>query len=83
MKNYKSESTVRPQEWDKTSSPDRVYHNENVVEVPATEETPVMYKYDVTEYTTQEYIEYLETVNKNSIADLEDAVLELGEIIGG
>lgn len=58
MKRYKSESTVLPQEWDKTSSEGTVYHNTDIVEVPATENRPRMYEYTVEEYTKMEYLEY-------------------------
>ena len=58
MKTYKSQSTVLPLEWDTTSSETTVYHNENVVVTEATETSPVMYNYDVTEYTKSEYQDY-------------------------
>lgn len=57
MKSYQSSSTVRPEEWDKTSSPGRVYHNYNVIEAPADGENPLMYHYDVDEYSRMEYLE--------------------------
>lgn len=57
MKHYKSASTERPPEWDTTSSPEVVYHNCNVTEVPATEENPLMYEYEVEQYTRMEYLE--------------------------
>lgn len=58
MKRYVSESTVKPLEWDKTSSDAVVYHNTDIVEVPASEDTPRMYSYIVEEYTRSEYLEY-------------------------
>jgi len=58
VKTYKSASTQRPPEWDTDSSPDSVYHNYNVVEVPATDESPLMYEYDVDKYTRVEYLEH-------------------------
>ena len=58
MKTYKSQSTEQPLEWDATSSETTVYHNENVIVVEATETNPVMYNYDVTEYTKSEYQDY-------------------------
>lgn len=58
MKRYVSESTVKPPEWDKTSSDAVVYHNTDIVEVPASEEKPRMYTYIVEEYTRSEYLEY-------------------------
>ena len=57
MKHYKSASTERPPEWDTTSSPETVYHNYNIVEVPATEDNPLMYEYEVEQYTRMEYLE--------------------------
>jgi hypothetical protein len=55
MKNYKSQSTEQPNEWDLTSSEMCVYKNTNIVESQATEDTPKMYNYDVEEYTRYEY----------------------------
>ena len=57
MKHYKSASTERPPEWDTTSSSEVVYHNYDVVEVPATEENQPMYEYEVDHYTRMEYLE--------------------------
>lgn len=79
MKIYKSESAERPQAWDKTSCPNCVYHNTNIVEVPATDETPKMYQYDVEEYTNKEYINLMDDI----VAENTDAIIELAEIIGG
>ena len=55
MRSYTSSSTEQPQEWDKTSSPEVVYHNKNIEVVPA-DDDPVMYRYDVDEYTKDEYM---------------------------
>lgn len=56
MKTYRSESNNKPSAWDKTSSEQVVYHNYNVEEIPATEEKPLHYEYDVDEYTNKEFI---------------------------
>lgn len=58
MKCYKSESTVMPSEWDKTSSENVVYHNTEITVVPATEDKPQMYAYTVEEFTRSEFLEY-------------------------
>ena len=58
MKRYKSESTVMPPEWDKTSSETVVYHNSEITVVPATEDKPQMYAYTVEEFTRSEFLEY-------------------------
>lgn len=58
MKQYKSESTVMPPEWDKTSSETVVYHNTEITVVPATEAKPQMYAYTVEEFTRSEFLEY-------------------------
>lgn len=58
MKRYKSESTVMPSEWDKTSSETVVYHNTEITVVPATEDKPQMYAYTVEEFTRSEFLEY-------------------------
>ena len=55
MREYRSSSTEQPPEWDATSSKDVAYHNTNVTSTPATDDTPIMYEYDVTEYTHEEY----------------------------
>lgn len=57
MKSYQSSSTVRPEEWDKTSSPSKVYHNYNVTETPESADNQRMYHYDVDEYGRIEYLE--------------------------
>lgn len=79
MKTYKSESNIRPAEWDKTSSEVSVYHNYNIEEVPATEEKELHYTYDVDEYTNKEFISLMDEI----ITENTDAILELAEIIGG
>ena len=58
MKRYKSERTVMPSEWDKTSSENVVYHNTEITVVPATEDKPQMYAYTVEEFTRSEFLEY-------------------------
>ena len=58
MKRYKSESTVMPSEWDKTSSENVVYHNTEITVVPATEDKPQMYAYTGEEFTRSEFLEY-------------------------
>lgn len=58
MKRYKSESTVMPPEWDKTSSENVVYHNTEITVIPATEDKPQMYAYTVEEFTRSEFLEY-------------------------
>jgi len=68
-----------PQEWDKTSSEQYVYHNHNVTEIEATEDTPKQYFYEVEQYTNKEYIALMD----NMVKDNTDAICELAEIIGG
>lgn len=91
VKSYKSSSTRRPAEWDKTSSPGLVFHNFNVVEVAATDENPLMYHYDVDEYELAEYVSYqdeklgqLEKTNA-ALAEqnnmLTDCLLEMSEVV--
>ena len=86
MKTYKSSSTERPVEWDKASSPHKIYHNYNVVQLPATEDSPPMYQYDVDEYEPLEYIK----VQDQEITDLRsqtdlltECVLEMSEAVYG
>ena len=55
MQIIKSESTDRPAAWDVTTSPSTVYHNFNVEEVPATDDTPARFVYDQEQYTRAEY----------------------------
>lgn len=68
MKTYKSESDVLPLEWDKTSSEVCVYHNTNIVEIPATDERPKHYEYDVEEYSNKEFISLLDD-NLNALVE--------------
>jgi len=58
MKTYKSMSATVPIGWDVDSSKTCIYHNYNVVSIPATEESPEMYEYMVDEYTKEEYYNY-------------------------
>ena len=76
MKHYKSASTERPPEWDTTSSPEVVYHNYNVVEVPATEENPLMYEYEVDHYTRMEYLEMRNAENTEALEMILSGVVE-------
>lgn len=56
MNIYKSQSTIIPKEWDIISSSTTVYHNTNVIELPPKNEgDPIMYEYDVEQYTKAEY----------------------------
>lgn len=86
MRTYKSSSTERPVEWDKVSSPHKIYHNYNVVQIPETEDSPPMYRYDVDEYEPLEYIK----VQDQEITDLRsqtdlltECVLEMSEAVYG
>ena len=84
MKRYNSSSTERPPEWDKTSSETKIYHHTNIKEVPATDDTPTMYTYEVEEYDTKEYID----MQDERIAELQmqsdmltECVLEMSEVV--
>lgn len=55
MREIRTQSTVEPSEWDLSSSPTEVYHNQNVVLTPAHDDIPAMYDYDQTIYTRAEY----------------------------
>ena len=83
MKNYKSASTERPPEWDTTSSPETVYHNYNVAEVPATEEKTHMFEYEVDQYTRMEYLEHEAAKQEKLRAKLEEAMASNTEDITG
>ena len=74
MKQYKSQSSIPPQERDTTSSETTVYLNTNIVEIPATKDSPLMYNYDVAEYTKGEYEKKLD---KDRIVELEGIVVGL------
>lgn len=71
MRSYRSQSAVIPVTWDTESSAVVVYHNHNVEKIPATQEDPVMYAYDVTEYTRAEYSDI---AAPKRIAELEAAL---------
>lgn len=81
MKTYKSKSTVRPDVWDKSTCPGKVFYHTNIVETSETEdeETVTMYEYDTTEYTNKEYIVLLDS----QLAEQADALIELADILGG
>jgi len=64
MRQYKSQSTIHPLQWD-TRSAYVVCHNYNVTE-SLVDET-VMYNYDVTEYTKEEYTEMQSEQNRADI----------------
>jgi len=72
----RAESAVRPAEWDLESSEIYVYHNVNVVEIPATEERDAMFEYDVEQYTNKEYNTLKQTEQDTAIDDLMIAILE-------
>ena len=55
MKNYKSESTEIPSEWDLTSSETTKYHNTNIVPKLLKENEPQMFEFNVEEFTKIEY----------------------------
>lgn len=76
MKHYKSASTERPPEWDTTSSPEVVYHNYNIVEVPATDENPLMFEYEVDQYTRMEYLEMRNAENTEALELILSGVTE-------
>jgi len=75
MKSYKSQSTKLPVDVDITND-NIILVNSNPVEIPATDETPTMYEYDVTEYTIREYITQKQQENSNAIDELTIAILE-------
>lgn len=77
MKIMQSQSTVRPPEWDLTSSRAMVYHNINITEQPATEDTPRMYNYTVEVYTREEYRDIVPAQNAERISLTEKAILAL------
>ena len=77
MKKQTSQSTVRPDEWDTTSSQTVVYHNYDIVEVPATEDMPLMYNYNQDVYSRDEYLQYVTTDVATRISLAEAAILEI------
>ena len=83
MKHYKSASTERPPEWDTTTSLEVVYHNYNVTEVPATDENPPMFEYEVDQYTRMEYLEHEAAKQEKMRAKLEEAMASNTEDITG
>ena len=72
MKTYKSESNIRPDEFQIEKS--FVYVNYNVEEVevkdPVSEEVSIKYVYDVDEYTKDEYILMVSKQNSDTIDDI-------------
>lgn len=78
MRTYKSESNIRPVEWQKELT--TVYHNQNIIEVEKETgfdgEVTTMYQYDVTEYTVEEYLLMKNKEQDNAIDDILVALLE-------
>ena len=83
MKHYKSASTAKPPEWDTTTSLEVVYHNYNITEVPATDENPLMFEYEVDQYTRVEYLEHEAAKQEKLRAKLEKAMESNTEDITG
>lgn len=81
MKKYTSSSTVRPPEWDTKSSPHVVYHNYNVAMDPATKDIPSLYKYDVEEYTREEYTALWREESAKRMSESDVALVELAGIL--
>ena len=87
MKTYISQSTERPDEWDKASSPDKVYHNRDITEVPASGDIPAMFAYTVDEYDRLEYLQHVSSATDERVVVVEtttdDLVLLMADLIGG
>lgn len=77
MVNYKSSSTIKPNEWDFDSSKYKVFHNTNIIEIPATEDTPLMYSYEVEEYARVEYLEYNDKIQNNIVSETDKMLVDL------
>lgn len=78
----KTESTERPLVIDKVSSPTTVYVRKDIIEVAETEEKPKHFEYLENAIPTAEW-ELYEGIIKGELNILEDAIIELAEIIGG
>ena len=82
----KAESTTRPAELDTTSSRKYNYVRKNIVEEQRETEqgTITMYVYDELKVAKADW-ELFETVSDSAIriSEVEDAVIELAELIGG
>lgn len=76
MKTYVSESNLRPDEWQLELS--TVYHNANIVECEKESDKGIekYFKYDVTEYTYNEYNLLLNKANSDAIDEIVIAMLE-------
>ena len=76
MKTYVSESNLKPSEWQLEQS--TVYHNTNIVECERQTEEAVekYFKYDVTEYTYNEYNLLLNKSNSDAIDEIVISMLE-------
>ena len=73
----KSQSTNCPAEWDTESSPETVYHNFDVVRIPAHDDTPVMFEYTQEVDTRAEYVEYINRDNAERLDLAEAAILAI------
>lgn len=70
MEKYKSQSNIKPQALDETSSPTTTYINKNIteIEVEMMDEKVKMFEYDVIQYTKDEYKLYKMQGNIDYIA---------------
>ena len=67
MTTMKSQSNVKPVEWDILSSPTTVYHNYNIEEKQI--DDGVIYEYETDKMTQQEYIIFItERLNRQQEA---------------
>jgi len=78
----KSASTEKPSIIDKATSPTTVYVRKDIVEVEEAEDNPKHYEYLENAIPVEEWNLY-ESLVRQDVSNLEDAICELAEIIGG
>ena len=84
----KSQSTVRPQELELSSSESTIYLRKNITQCQrksgdtgSEQDTVIMYEYDQAELTPREYEEYITKQNKERFDILDQALSEIAAAI--
>jgi hypothetical protein len=75
MRTYKSQSTIRPQEWDVASSSTTVYHNKNITK--SEKDGKIVYEYDVEHFDIAEAAPYIALKMESAISEQDNAIIEL------
>lgn len=72
----KSQSSVKPELVDTTSSKTTVYIRQNIVEKEATDSSSIIYEYDEAKLTKEEYKQYLADLDVNTLLKTVESLKE-------